>query len=110
MSSKHREVLEQCDALLKRITKSAWFIEARMGLTKEVMDVGNAITEALTEPVRNCDIGTPEEQSVRMSKFCSEQYEKSDGIMLCSSCRFHGIEGLDCQFAWSQMPYEGEVK
>ena len=57
-------------------------------------------------PLRNCDVGTAEEQSVRMSEFCREQYEKSDGIMLCSGCRFHGIEGLDCQFAWAQMPYE----
>ena len=41
-----------------------------------------------------------------MSEFCREQYKKTDGVALCSGCRFHNIEGLDCQFAWAQLPYE----
>ena len=61
---------------------------------------------ALAAPPRNCDVGTPEKQSVRMAEFCRTQYEKSDGVLLCSGCRFHNLEGLDCQFAWAQMPYE----
>lgn len=58
---------------------------------------------ALAAPVRNCDVGTAEEQSARMAEFCRAQYEKSDGVLLCSGCRFHD---RDCQFAWAQMPYE----
>ena len=63
---------------------------------------------ALAAPPRNCDVGSPEEQSERMAKFCRMQYEKSNVLPLCSGCRFNDIEGLDCQFAWAQMPYEEE--
>lgn len=63
---------------------------------------------ALAEPVRNCDVGSPEDQSERMAKFCREQFEKTDGVELCSGCPFHGVNRLDCQFAWAQMPYEEE--
>jgi hypothetical protein len=66
--------------------------------------------KALNEPLRNCDVGTPEEQGMRMAKFCREQYKKTDGVSLCSSCPFHNNEGLECQFEWAQMPYESEVK
>lgn len=66
------------------------------------------IDAALDAPPRNCDVGTPEEQSVRMAEFCRAQYKKSDGVMLCSGCQFHNREGLDCQFAWAQLPYEAE--
>lgn len=71
--------------------------------------VAGAIREgknALSAPARNCDVGTAEEQSVRMSEFCREQYKKTDGVALCSGCRFRYIEGVECQFAWAQMPYE----
>lgn len=44
------------------------------------------VMSALALPRRNCDVGTPEEQSVRMSEFCREQYKKTDGIILCSGC------------------------
>ena len=64
------------------------------------------VDAALAAPPRQCDVGTAEEQSVRMSEFCREQYKKTDGVALCSGCRFHNIEGLDCQFAWAQLPYE----
>lgn len=66
------------------------------------------VDNALEEPLRNCDVGTPKEQSERMSKFCREQYKNTDGVALCSGCQFHNIEGLDCQFAWSQMPYKSD--
>lgn len=78
----------------------------------EEISFSTIVTEARKvlsdNPLRNCDVGTPQEQSVRMAKFCSEQYKKTDGVALCSGCQFHDIEGLECQFAWSQMPYEAE--
>lgn len=62
---------------------------------------------ALASTPRNCDVGTPEEQSVRMAEFCRTQYEKvATDAPLCSGCQFNDREGLDCQFAWAQMPYE----
>lgn len=100
MSSKIRDALLKADVLVSIATFDE---DVNMD---EVEKIRSEIKSALDVPVRNCDIGTPEEQSERMAKFCSEQYEKSDGIMLCSGCRFHGLEGLDCQFAWAQMPYD----
>lgn len=61
---------------------------------------------ALAAPPRNCDVDTAEEQSVRMAEFCREQYKKTDGVRLCSGCRFFELAGTECQFAWAQMPYE----
>ena len=61
---------------------------------------------ALAAPPRNCDVGTAEEQSVRMAEFCREQYKKTDGVRLCSGCRFFELAGTECQFAWAQLPYE----
>jgi hypothetical protein len=103
MSSKLREALsDACYAMFN-------FLKTQNGGYEEMAKALDKAKAALAAPPRNCDVGTAEEQSVRMSKFCSEQYEKSDGVMLCSGCRFHDIEGLECQFAWSQLPYE-EVK
>lgn len=92
-----REALEEADTILSVIGYS------------EGTPIRRRIREVLSNPVRNCDVGTPEEQSVRMAEFCREQYKKTDGVMLCSGCRFHDLKGY-CQFAWAQMPYEGEVE
>ena len=60
-------------------------------------DIDAEVDAALAEPPRNCDVGTPEEQSARMAKFCRP---------MCSGCQFNNMEGIECQFAWAQMPYE----
>jgi hypothetical protein len=78
-------------------------------IAKDVCERMNMEAE-IGKPLRNCDVGTPEEQGMRMAKFCREQYKKTDGVSLCSSCPFHNNEGLECQFEWAQMPYESEVK
>lgn len=63
-------------------------------------------------PIRNCDVGTPEEQTRRMfEQYCSEQiscYELPSGEHCPLYC-----EGVDCRLAWSNMPYtaqEGDAK
>lgn len=56
---------------------------------------------------RNCDVGTVEEQSVRMAEYCREQYKKCCGGHVCSACKFHYIDG-ECYFAWAQLPYTKE--
>lgn len=57
---------------------------------------------ALVKPLRNCDVGTAEEQEKRFDAFCR-------GINGCRDCIIH-IRGQNdyCHSAWSQMPYEGE--
>ena len=102
-AAKMREALENSNGLLEELALIGEWSES----AKEQIAENSA---ALAAPPRNCDIGTAEEQSVRMSEFCREQYKKADGISVCSACRFHYMDGLDCQFAWAQLPYESEVQ
>jgi len=52
---------------------------------------------ALAEPVRNCDVGTADEQSERCDKFCYMHNCKSD-------CPLSKADS--CELAWAQMPYK----
>ena len=72
-----------------------------MGLAEDVCDRMNREVE-IFRPLRNCDVGTAEEQIARFNKFCFP--------IKCSECQLHTDEDLhDCIFRWAQMPYE-EVK
>ncbi len=52
---------------------------------------------------RNCDVGTPEEQSSRFLKFC-ESHPHQDGVgCRCANCE---LDAENCELAWAQMPYE----
>ena len=72
-----------------------------------LLSVKEALAKALAIPLRECDVGTAYEQSVRMARFCKKQYEKRDDVAahICSACKFHNSES-DCVFEWAQMPYE----
>ena len=54
-AAKMRDALVKADAAFRRISQSAWFIDANFSETKEVMDAGNAVTSALSATPRNCD-------------------------------------------------------
>jgi hypothetical protein len=54
---------------------------------------------ALAEPLRNCDVGTAEEQMERHYIFCSRN----------TKCHPDSSRCMMCYAKWSQMPYE-EVK
>ena len=56
---------------------------------------------ALSEPLRNCDVGTPEEQQERFKDFCRRE---DGGTCLC--CPAASFE--DCVLGWAQLPYESE--
>lgn len=65
---------------------------------------------ALVKPLRNCDVGTAEEQTRRMeAEYCYVQkscYESPSG----RECPLHKAE-VDCRLIWAQMPYKkGESK
>ena len=62
----------------------------------EIRDIAKA---ALAEPVRNCDVGTAEEQEMRFDAFCK-------GINGCRDCIIY-IRGQNsyCHSVWAQMPY-----
>ena len=59
---------------------------------------------ALSEPSRQCDLGTAEEQAERFIDYCCD---KCDG----SKCK-HGLyredEVYKCALKWAQMPYEAQ--
>ena len=85
---------------------------------RDLCEAKTAIQKALSEPPRQCNVGTAEEQYIRYKCFCkSHQYIGADSeegfppIYVCSdkSCplhRFYLEHGEDaCEFAWAQMPY-----
>lgn len=60
---------------------------------------------ALAEPLRNCDVGTAEEQAERFKAFCNSY------PLMCGGCPLKDVGSVygDCVIHWAQMPYE-EVK
>ena len=108
MSSKQREALsDACYAMFN-------FLKTHYGSCyKEMANALDKAKAALAEPVRNCDVGTAEEQSDRFDKFCYS-HDK------CFRCPVKSIwdsphrqkqlrEIIRCEIIWAQMPYE-EVK
>jgi hypothetical protein len=63
-------------------------------------------TAALSEPLRNCDVGTAEEQNIRHGEWCRKH--GIDGAMEVN-CASSDMHCHLCFARWSQMPYE-EVK
>lgn len=55
---------------------------------------------ALAAPMRNCDVGTAEEQENRFRRYCN-----SRGTF-CGDCPLYKNRRGECRFAWAQMPYE----
>jgi hypothetical protein len=97
MSSKQREALsDACYAMFN-------FLKTRYGSCYEEM--ANALDKAkaaLAEPLKNCEVGTAEEQVKRFNKFCL--FHKCDECQLNNDANF-----LECGVRWGQLPYESEV-
>lgn len=63
--------------------------------------------KALSEPPRNCDVGTAEEQNTRHGQFCYAQMKRNNHC--CGPCPCHKFvngEAQACTLLWAQMPYE----
>lgn len=72
-----------------RLTVDGWALRIC-----DIIGSANAVT------LRNCDVGTAEEQSKRKMKFCYQQGG-------CSNCSFSKSATLtQCALRWAQMPYE----
>lgn len=57
---------------------------------------------------RNCDVGSPTEQSKRFEEFCKQHKELKLRSYQCKDdcpC-LKTLSDTDCEFVWSQMPYE----
>ena len=100
MSSKQREALsDACYAMFN-------FLKTHYGSCYEEM--ANALDKAkaaLAEPIRNCDVGTAEEQYARVRAFC----KRHKVGLRCVDCPVNGVLPKNCALIWAQMPYE-EVK
>ena len=66
---------------------------------------------ALAAPLRNCDVGSAEEQYDRWSRFCRYRNAPLSQNRSCKGCPVY--EAMyncksTCELIWAQMPYEGE--
>ena len=88
-----REALENSNGLLEELAAIGEWGES----SREQIAENNA---AISEPPRNCDVGTAEEQAKRHAAYCS----------ISRSCFYSGCIRI-CFAEWSQMPYtEGSAK
>ena len=81
-------------------------VKAEMSIRFEVACgiIASTARCALSAHPRNCDVGTPEEQSARFDAHC----RKHMGCLTCPLREKDGGVPKHCEFAWSQMPYEEE--
>lgn len=88
-----REALLRCDAI-------AQLPEVRN--EQSIKDMRNIVKHALSAPARQCDVGTPDEQSERMEKaVCSKHHG-------CVRCPLRKAKYSDCSLGWAQTPYAEE--
>ena len=66
-------------------------------------NISECARTALSAPPRNCDVGTPEEQSARFDAHC----RKHMGCLTCPLREKDGGVPKHCELAWAKMPYVG---
>lgn len=105
MSSKLREAAENVARHHCFSCPNNWTGECELptseGESKYLCHKVKQLRSALAEPLRNCDVGTAEEQAERFDAYC-------DSHTNCAHCPLAGRQ--QCVLAWSQMPYKEEVK
>jgi hypothetical protein len=100
MNSKAREALKYAKRTLCR-----WQADLPVSGQVEVEETLLKIKSALAEPLRNCDVGTVEEQEDRFADFC----RKRECTIDCPIKKKWSGHKPSCGILWSQMPYESEV-
>lgn len=64
------------------------------------------IDSVLSEPPRNCDVGTAEEQTDRFKDLCRKYRRGSGPRANCKGCPIqHESLHVGCTFAWAETPY-----
>lgn len=97
MSSKLREALKQIRSTIKA------YCDGQAPTQRAVTSIFGVADYALSEPLRNCDVGSLDEQIDRFNAFC-ENHTCSSYLGRCPL-----VDSRSCRLAWAQMPYE-EVK
>ena len=109
---------EKHETVADNVSANHHFREVAKMIQHEEVDVSKMETttptrEKSSAPLRNCDVGTAEEQAERFYAFCGCHRFQSGIKGMCSSlcplirCR----DMCNCLTKWSQMPYdEGGAK
>ena len=71
---------------------------------RDLCEAKTAIHKALAVPVKNCEVGSPEEQLARFKKFCS-RFDCCD-CPVRKKWNFKATGDESCQLLWASMPYE----
>ena len=109
VNNKLRDTLDFADKELRRATEDPRYGEDLVYLVGCMRTVANACRAALAEPVRNCEVGTAEEQEERFRNYCWN-HSSRDKNMECQ-CPIDAEGKAGCKLTWSQMPYtEGGAK
>lgn len=95
---------------LNKIGNISAFVAENCGnadTAKYMNDIISIVQETLAEPLKNCDVGTAEEQTERFKDLC-RKYRCGPGPRAnCKGCPIqHESPHVGCTFAWAQMPYE----
>lgn len=99
MKVKFREALsDACSAMFK-------FLKTQNGGYKEMADALDKAKAALAEPVRNCEVGSAEEQYARLESFCTRHFRYANDNP-CAKCPIFKDDSLPCVYRFLQMPYE----
>ena len=67
------------------------------GLINKTISAIEKARRALSEPPRQCDVGTAEEQNSRFEEFCDAH---QDGVVCSDECPLRYTSTL-CDFAWA---------
>jgi hypothetical protein len=102
-NNKLREALVKAEAVLDGIR-----IMVLQGQEYDIhlLDIDGALGKcrtALAAPLRNCDVGTAEEQAKRFDEFC---HANRNAERCCGDCPAFRTTCDDCELFWAQMPYE----
>jgi hypothetical protein len=108
MSSKTREALNKIGNI------SAWVAENcnDQQTAKYMNDIIAIVQESVAAPLRNCDVGTAEEQSERFVLFCRRNSCRGVCYDICNFANVNRRLGWQkigqsrCFAFWAQMPYE----
>lgn len=98
MTSKQREELQRISASF--VTYPIGYGFLNLNCKMPLKEIKHIVDTILADPLRNCEVGTAEEQAERFDAYC-------DSHTNCAHCP---LAGQQCVLAWSQMPYESEVK
>jgi len=93
--------LEQVNKVYDILSKPCVVIEeARQGCR----EARGVLIPALAVPVKNCEVGSPEEQVERFKKFC-DRFDCCD-CPVRKKWNFKATGDESCQLLWASMPYE----